>query len=73
MTSAEHQSGTDRVAEVARDKDCDIVVNIQGDEPLIPPMNIEKVVEPLIKDTSVSVTSLRILIQNPKDIYCLIH
>ena len=69
MTSTEHQSGTDRVAEVARDKDCDIVVNVQGDEPLIPPENIEKVVEPLIKDTSVSVTSLRILIQNPKDIF----
>jgi len=69
MTSAEHQSGTDRVAEVARDKDCDIVVNVQGDEPLIPPQNIEKVVEPLIKDTSVSVTSLRILIQNPNDIF----
>ena len=69
MTSTEHQSGTDRVAEVARDKDYDIVVNVQGDEPLIPPENIEKVVEPLIKDTSVSVTSLRILIQNPKDIF----
>ena len=69
MTSAEHQSGTDRIAEVARDKDCDIVVNVQGDEPLIPPQNIEKVVEPLIEDTSVSVTSLRILIQNPKDIF----
>ena len=69
MTSAEHQSGTDRVAEVARDKDCDIVVNIQGDEPLIPPENIEKVIEPLIKDTSVSVTSLRILIQDPKDLW----
>ena len=69
MTSAEHQSGTDRVAEVARDKDCDIVVNVQGDEPLIPPQNIEKVVELLIKDTSVSVTSLRILIKNPKDVF----
>ena len=69
MTAAEHQSGTDRIAEVARAKDCDIVVNVQGDEPLIPPENIEKVVEPLIKDTSVSVTSLRILIQNPKDIF----
>lgn len=68
MTSAEHQSGTDRVAEVARDKDCDIVVNIQGDEPLMPPQNIEKVVEPLIEDTSISVASLKILIQNPKDL-----
>nr|MBC8284619.1 3-deoxy-manno-octulosonate cytidylyltransferase [Nitrospinota bacterium] len=68
MTSPEHESGTDRVAEVARDKDCDIVVNVQGDEPLIPPQNIEKVVEPLIDDASVSVTSLRILIQDPKDL-----
>jgi len=69
MTSTEHQSGTDRVAEVACDKDCDIVVNVQGDEPLMPPQNIEKVVEPLLKDTSVSVSSLRILIKNPKDLH----
>jgi 3-deoxy-manno-octulosonate cytidylyltransferase (CMP-KDO synthetase) len=68
MTSTEHQSGTDRVAEVARNKDCDIVVNIQGDEPLIPPQNIEKVVESLVEDTSIPVTSLRILIQNSKDL-----
>lgn len=68
MTSVGHESGTDRVAEAARDKDCDIVVNVQGDEPLIPPQNIEKVVEPLIEDGSVSVTSLRILIHDPKDL-----
>ena len=40
MTSVKHESGTDRVAEVARDRDCDIVVNVQGDEPLIPPQNL---------------------------------
>src|SRR5438128_12332643 len=40
MTEASHKSGTDRIAEVARLRgwaDCDIVVNVQGDEPLIPP------------------------------------
>ena len=36
MTSPNHQSGTDRVAEVVSNIECDIVVNVQGDEPLIP-------------------------------------
>jgi 3-deoxy-manno-octulosonate cytidylyltransferase (CMP-KDO synthetase) len=46
MTAASHQSGTDRIAEVARIKgwaDSDIVVNVQGDEPLIPPAVIDQV------------------------------
>ena len=68
MTSAGHESGTDRVAEVARERDCDIVVNVQGDEPLIPPQNIDQVVKPLIEDSSISVTSLRILIQDTNDL-----
>ena len=41
MTSAHHPSGTDRLAEVARTLDCDIIVNVQGDEPLIDPRTIE--------------------------------
>lgn len=46
MTSTEHQSGTDRCAEVARMfPDFEIVVNIQGDEPFINPMQIEKLVQ----------------------------
>jgi 3-deoxy-manno-octulosonate cytidylyltransferase (CMP-KDO synthetase) len=40
MTSAEHRTGTDRLAEVARTLDCDLVVNVQGDEPLIEPAMI---------------------------------
>ncbi|SVC57349.1 uncharacterized protein METZ01_LOCUS310203, partial [marine metagenome] len=43
MTSKNHQSGTDRIAEVAKNMECDIVVNVQGDEPLIPPENIDLV------------------------------
>ena len=68
MTSAEHESGTDRVAEVARDRDCDIVVNVQGDEPLIPPQNIDQVIRSLVDDSSISVTSLRVLICNTSDL-----
>jgi 3-deoxy-manno-octulosonate cytidylyltransferase (CMP-KDO synthetase) len=46
MTAASHTSGTDRIAEVARSRrwpDRDIVVNVQGDEPLIPPAVIRQV------------------------------
>ena len=68
MTSAGHESGTDRVAEVARDRDCDIVVNVQGDEPLIPPQNIEQVISSLVDDSSILVTSLRVLICNKSDL-----
>src|SRR5579863_1885281 len=43
MTSPEHPSGTDRLAEVIRRCDCDAAVNIQGDEPLIDPAVIDSV------------------------------
>ena len=43
MTSPEHASGTDRIAEVARHLDCDAIINIQGDEPLIDPSVIDQV------------------------------
>ena len=44
MTSADHATGTDRVAAVARDLDSDIVVNLQGDEPLFPPALVEEMI-----------------------------
>ncbi|HZT36836.1 MAG TPA: 3-deoxy-manno-octulosonate cytidylyltransferase [Bryobacteraceae bacterium] len=47
MTAMDHASGTDRVAEVARERDAAIVVNIQGDEPLIQPRMIDECVEAL--------------------------
>ena len=44
MTRGDHRSGTDRVAEVARELSVDIVVNVQGDEPLLPPSALEALV-----------------------------
>jgi 3-deoxy-manno-octulosonate cytidylyltransferase (CMP-KDO synthetase) len=64
MTSPEHLSGTDRVAEVAKTRDCGIVVNVQGDEPLIPPENVDLIVAPLIGDVSIRVSTLRIQIDS---------
>lgn len=46
MTDPGHASGTDRIAEVAADLDCDVVVNVQGDEPLMRPDVIDAVVAP---------------------------
>jgi 3-deoxy-manno-octulosonate cytidylyltransferase (CMP-KDO synthetase) len=63
MTSSDHESGTDRIAEVARDRECEIVVNVQGDEPLIPPENIDRVVRPLLEGVLESTVTLRISIK----------
>ena len=59
MTSPEHPSGTDRIAEVARSLDVEVVVNIQGDEPLIQPAMIDEVVAPFMTDPSIVVSTLK--------------
>jgi 3-deoxy-manno-octulosonate cytidylyltransferase (CMP-KDO synthetase) len=58
MTSKEHRSGTDRVAEVARSINADIIVNVQGDEPLISPEAIEQAVMPLIENNNIVMSTL---------------
>jgi len=58
MTSPEHPSGTDRIAEVVGDLACDLVVNIQGDEPLIEPGVIDQAVAPLVADPSIAMGTL---------------
>jgi 3-deoxy-manno-octulosonate cytidylyltransferase (CMP-KDO synthetase) len=58
MTRPDHASGTDRIAEVARDLSCDIVVNVQGDEPGLDPAAIEAAVAPLSADPSVLMATL---------------
>jgi 3-deoxy-manno-octulosonate cytidylyltransferase (CMP-KDO synthetase) len=60
MTSPDHHSGTDRIAEAARHCDCDGVVNIQGDEPLMDPAVIDAVAARLADaEMSTAATPLR--------------
>ncbi|MCC6444657.1 MAG: 3-deoxy-manno-octulosonate cytidylyltransferase [Armatimonadetes bacterium] len=68
MTSPEHRSGTDRIAEVAARLDADIIANIQGDEPLIEPKMIDTAVRALLEDKSVEMSTLKSLIHDEKDI-----
>ena len=52
ITRGDHLSGTDRIAEVAHNLRADIIANVQGDEPLIDPMTIDRAVNALIEDPS---------------------
>jgi 3-deoxy-manno-octulosonate cytidylyltransferase (CMP-KDO synthetase) len=58
MTSSHHLSGTDRIAEVTESLDCDLVVNVQGDEPLIQSAMIDEVISPLACDPSILMGTL---------------
>jgi 3-deoxy-manno-octulosonate cytidylyltransferase (CMP-KDO synthetase) len=58
LTKPTHETGTDRLAEVAATLDCDVVVNVQGDEPLIDPMAIVELVAPFKVDRTVQMTTL---------------
>jgi 3-deoxy-manno-octulosonate cytidylyltransferase (CMP-KDO synthetase) len=68
MTRADHHSATDRLAEVAVTLDCDIVVNVQGDEPLIDPDSITSAVAPFHHDASLQITTLYHRISTPTEL-----
>jgi len=67
MTDKNHPSGTDRIAEVAASLDYDIIVNVQGDEPLIRPEMIDDVITTL-NDTRASIGTLIKKIEDPAEI-----
>ena len=68
MTRADHLSGTDRAAEVASIRDARVIVNIQGDEPLIDPAAIDAAVLALLDDSSVPMSTLKKRIEHPSEI-----
>ena len=68
MTSPEHRSGTDRVAEVARTLDAQIIINITGDEPLIRPEQIDQVARFLEAHPAVPMASLMTPLARREDI-----
>lgn len=67
MTSSRHETGTDRLAEVAARLDSDIIVNVQGDEPLIEPAMINEAIEPLVSDPLLLMSTLRSRIKSLHD------
>jgi 3-deoxy-manno-octulosonate cytidylyltransferase (CMP-KDO synthetase) len=70
LTSSKHLSGTNRVAEVARKtKQFAYVINIQGDEPLIDPRLIDKLVEKLRSDRKVEIVTAAHPFRNPADAF----
>ena len=57
LTSSKHQSGTDRIAEAIKKIDCDIIINVQGDEPFIRPYLIDELSK-IIEDSTVEMASV---------------
>jgi 3-deoxy-manno-octulosonate cytidylyltransferase (CMP-KDO synthetase) len=69
MTRSDHPNGTDRLAEAAADMEAEIVVNIQGDEPLIEGAVIDAAVQPLLADASIPMGTLVARITHPADLH----
>jgi 3-deoxy-manno-octulosonate cytidylyltransferase (CMP-KDO synthetase) len=67
MTSPAHFTGTDRVAEVAKKLRSEIIVNVQGDEPLIKGEIIDKAIRPLLADDSLQLSTLMTRIEEVRD------
>src|SRR5688572_784529 len=67
MTQPGHRTGTDRMAEIARDLPCGILVNVQGDLPLVEAGMIEQVVEALTTDDTVRMSTVCRRIIDPAD------
>lgn len=58
LTRADHPTGTDRLAEVAEKIDSELIVNVQGDEPLIDPRMVDQAIAPLVKNRQIQMGTL---------------
>ena len=67
MTSLSHQTGTDRCGEVAVNYDCDVVINIQGDEPLVNPLQLDQLLS-AFSHSDVSIATLGIPTSDEADL-----
>ena len=68
LTSKKCSSGSNRVAEAVKDINCDIVVNIQGDEPFFEPKVVEGMIEALIENPEVMITTACVRVESREDI-----
>ena len=68
MTRADHATGSDRLAEVAHVLSSEVVVNVQGDEPLIDPAAIDMAIELVLDHPEVKIGTLRRRIDDPDDL-----
>ncbi|MCX7991636.1 MAG: 3-deoxy-manno-octulosonate cytidylyltransferase [Proteobacteria bacterium] len=69
MTSPDHQSGTDRIAEVAIKLDGDIILNVQGDEPFITSDVIDTVLKIMVKDDKIYYASAKTSMSSVKEFF----
>jgi len=69
ITASTHATGTDRVAEVARVIDCDLVVNVQGDEPLLEPGMVDEVIGLLCDDPRADMATLTMPITSEEEFH----
>jgi 3-deoxy-manno-octulosonate cytidylyltransferase (CMP-KDO synthetase) len=68
MTRTDHKTGTDRIAEVAHNLHAEIIVNVQGDEPLIDPETIDRAVEALANDPAAQMSTTYESIADPANV-----
>jgi 3-deoxy-manno-octulosonate cytidylyltransferase (CMP-KDO synthetase) len=66
LTPCDLPSGTDRVARALEDREAEIVINVQGDEPLIDPVSIERLVRVFLEDTGVRMASVMCPLLSPE-------
>jgi len=68
MTSSSHKTGTDRIAEASSELDADLIVNVQGDLPLLDPEVVSKAVAPLLVDESFHMSTLKTPIRSVEEL-----